>query len=157
MKDIQSKLDKYSTNYIPGEKRSPEYQRKLNQELALRRRKQIAKNMKYEAKYLLINEAQVEQVNYLISIFNDKFKLLHKRASEETIILAFFFYVLRLSDSQINIENYRISTKYNLTYQVFSLILTRMLNYFMENSPIRPYSTEAYDHEILYETRGRIP
>ena len=154
MKDIQAKLEKYNNTFVPGEKRTPEYERYLMRERVLKRRKQIAKSMKYEAKYLLITESHLEQVYYLIEIFNDNFKMLHKRASEETIILAFIFYCVRITNSQINLNNYRISKKYKLTDQVFGLILSRMLHFFMKQQPIAPIETTDYDHTELY--KGKV-
>lgn len=156
MKDIQSKLEKYSAPYVPGEKRSPEYEREQWQKRTLKRRINISKTLKYEAKYLLINNTHMEQVQYLITIFNDKFKELHKRALDETIILAFIFYTIRLDDSRINLNNYRISKKYHLTEQVFSLIVMRMFHIIMQERPITPQLTTEYDHELLYETRGKV-
>ena len=156
MQDIQQKLDKYNAPYVPGEKRSKEYEREQWEKQTLKRRLRIAKSLKYEAKYLLINDIHMEQVQYLISIFNDKFKELHKRASDETIILTFIFYTVRLSDSRINLNNYRISKKYHLTDQVFSLIIIRMFHIMMQNQPVTPRLTTKYDHEMLYETHGKI-
>lgn len=156
MQDIQQKLDKYNTPYVPGEKRSPEYERQIRQKQTLKRRISIAKSLKYEAKYLLINDNHLEQVNYLIALFNDKFKMLHKRASEETIILAFIFYTVRLDDSRINLNNYRISKKYHLNDQVFSLIISRMFHIVMQEKPIVPSLTTDYNHDVLYDTHGKI-
>ena len=48
----------------------------------------------------------MEEVNYMINIFNGKFKMLHKRISEETIILAFIFHTVRFKDSRFNLNNY---------------------------------------------------
>ena len=154
MKDIQAKLEKYNNTFVPGEKRTPEYEKDIMRKRILKRRKQIAKSMKYEAKYLLITDTHLEQVYYLIKIFNDDFKTLHKRASEETIILAFIFYCIRIDNSKINLNNYRISKKYKLTEQVFSLILSRMLHFFMKQQPIAPIETSDYDHNELY--KGKV-
>lgn len=150
MQEIQQKLEKYDTLFVPGEKRTPEYERYIMRKRVMKRRKQIAKSMKYEAKYLLITETHLSQVYHLIDIFNDDFKTLHKRASEETIILAFIFYCLRIDNSQINLKNYRISKKYNLTDTVFSLIISRMLHFFMKQQPVAPIPTTDYDHNELY-------
>ncbi|MBQ9024835.1 MAG: hypothetical protein IJ104_01000 [Methanobrevibacter sp.] len=149
MKDIQQKLDKYNNLFVPGEKRTSEYEKHIKQKQRIKMRKQIAKSMKYEAKYLLITDNHLKQVYYLIDIFGDKFKMLHKRASEETIILAFIFYCIRIDNSTINLNNYRISKKYKLTDQVFSLIISRMLHYFMKQHPIAPVETTEYDHDLL--------
>lgn len=156
MKDIQQKLDKYDKTYVQGERRSPEYERQIKEKQALKRRLNIARSLKYEAKYLVINNHHMEQVNYLIVLFNDRFKELHKRASEETIILAFLFYTIRLDDSRININNYRISKTYNLSDQVFSLIISRMLHFMLQEKPIPPRLTTEYNHEVLYDTHGKI-
>lgn len=156
MRDIQSKLEKYSKPYVPGEKRNPEYEKEIREKQTLKRRKQIARTMKYEAKYLVITNNHMRQVEHLIIVFNNKFQDLHRRVSEETIILAFIFYTIRLDDSRINLNNYRISKKYGLTDQVYSLILTRMLHYYMSKEPITPIETTEYDHELLYESHGKI-
>ena len=98
----------------------------------------------------------MEEVNYMINIFNDKFKMLHKRALEETIILAFIFYTVRLKDSRFNLNNYRISKNYHLNDQVFSLIISHMLHYFMQQKPITRMLSLDYNHEILYDTHGKV-
>ena len=156
MEDIQQKLDKYAAPYVHGEKRSPEYEREIKEKQALKRRLGIAKTLKYEAKYLVITKTHMEQVNYLIVLFNDRFKQLHKRTSEETIILAFIFYTVRLDDSRVNLNNYRISKKYNLTDQVFSLIISRMFHFLLQEKPIPPRLTTEYNHELLYNSHGKI-
>ena len=156
MKDIQSKIEKYKKPYVPGEKRNSAYERELREKQTLKRRKQIAKSMKYEAKYLIITNHHMQQVEHLITVFNDKFQELHRRVSEETIILAFLFYTVRLDDSRININNYRISKKYGLNDQVYSLIISRMLHYYMSKEPITPIETTEYNHELLYENHGKI-
>lgn len=156
MKDIQSKLEKYSAPYVPGERRNPEYEKEIREKQTLKRRKQIAKTIKYEAKYLVITDKHMRQVEHLIKVFNNKFQELHRRVSEETIILAFLFYTVRLDDSRINLNNYRISKKYQLNDQVYSLIISRMLHYYMSKEPITPIETTDYNHELLYENHGKI-
>ena len=154
MQDIQQKLDKYNNSFVYGEKRSSEYEQKIRQEQRLKRRKQIAINMKYEAKPLVITDTHVEQVQHLITIFNDKFKKLYANGSEDMIILAFFLYCLKIDDSRIKIANYRVFKKYNLTEAAFGLIVSRMLNFFMKQMPVAPIQTTKYDQDYLYRNHG---
>ena len=81
---------------------------------------------------------------------------MHRQASDETIILAFMYYCVRLNDSGVNLEDDKITKKYGLTNQVFSLIICRMLECILQKQPITPSITTNYDHEILYETHGKI-
>ena len=78
MTDISKLLLKYEKPYVNGEKRTPDYDKRIREETTLKKRKQTAKYLKYEAKHLTINESDLEQVTYLIEFFNDKFNQLYK-------------------------------------------------------------------------------
>ncbi len=156
MTHIEKLLDKYSSPYVQGEKRSRDYEQMIRQERQLKKRKQIAKYLKYQSRYLIINDSDLEQVNYLIETFNKEFNNLYNGVGEETIILAFIFFVLQDNGVRLNLEDYHICTDYNLNDKNYGLIVTRMLHYFMKQKPLTPVETTSYDHEILYENHGRI-
>ena len=88
-------------------------------------------------------------------MFNTQFNNLYNGVSEETIILAFIFFVLQQGNTRLNLDDYHICTKYNLNDKNYSLIVTRMLHYFMQQKPLTPVATTSYDHEILYENHGK--
>ena len=56
MTDIQKLLRKYEDNYVPGEKRSLEYDNKLKQESKLKHRMLIVDELSLEAKFLLLSD-----------------------------------------------------------------------------------------------------
>lgn len=145
-------LRKYDKNYAPGEVRSPEYDQQLKQESTLKHRMLIVDQLTLEAKYLVLTHYQKENVKYLVKIFNNNFKSLHRRASDETIILAFVFFLKKLETPKIRLQNYSITQKYNLTDAVFELILCRITDYFMKRSPITINPTLLDNHDDLIKT-----
>lgn len=152
MTDYARLLRKYEKNYVPGEQRSLTYNNKLRQESLLKHRMLIVDQLTLEAKYLLLTKAQKEDVKYLVKLFNNNFKTLHRRVSDETIILAFIFFIKKLDDPKIQLKNYRISKKYNLTDTIFELILCRITDYFMKRSPLKISECRRDDHEEMVKT-----
>lgn len=154
MTNYQQLLDKYSAPYVPGEKRSDEYERKSKKEQRLKKRLILLDLILNDAKTLLVNPMEKKQVQYLIKKHSHKFKELHGTASEETIILAFIFYVKMLSNISVKIDRYSVSKKYNLNHNNFETIICRLANQYMSKY-IPPEITTDYDHEILLENKGR--
>ena len=152
MTDYERLLKKYDNDYVPGEKRSIEYDNKIKRKEKLKNRMLIVDELSLEAKFLLLSDAQKETVKHLVSIFNQDFKSLHRRASDETIILSFIFYVKKLDTPKIQLKNYAISKKYNLSDAVFELILCRITDYFMTNSPLVLKPSRIDNHETLVKT-----
>ena len=91
MKHTEHLLQKYSKPYVPGEIRSPEYEKKIKRKQRQENKKQIAEDLFQEVPFHLTTDEK-EQVQHLIEIYPN-FRDLHGKASNETIILAFIFYV----------------------------------------------------------------
>lgn len=153
MTNYQLLLDKYSDSYVPGEKRSSEYEKRMRSESILKHRMLLVDELSLEAKYLLLTHSQKNTVKFLVKTFHPKgFKSLHRRASDETIILAFIFYVKKLEIPKIQLKNYKITKKYKLTDVVFELILCRITEHFMSTSPLKITMTNNDNHEDLVKT-----
>ena len=133
MTDYEKLLRKYEKPYTPGEQRSSEYRAKIRQESRLKNRMLLVDQLCLEAKYLFITQNQKERVKYLVKVFNNDFKYLHRRVSDETIILAFIIFIKKLETPKLQLKNYSITKKYNLTDTIFELILCRVSDYFMVN------------------------
>lgn len=155
MVDYQELIDKYNTPYVPGEKRGSEYERKVKQEQRLKSRLLKLDFILNDAKTLLITPIQKKQVQFLIKKHSNDFKELHRTVSEETIILAFIFYVKMMDDVSVKIDRYTVSKKYNLTHNTFETIICRLAKQYILNGSIPPQMTTEYDHEILLETKGK--
>ena len=151
MTNYDKLLKKYE-KYVPGEKRSQEYDHQVRLEARLKNRMLIVDELALEAKYLRLTNSQKQTVKYLVKVFNNDFKSLHRRASDETIILAFIFYMKKLDTPKIQLKNYRITKKYNLTDTIFELILCRVTNYFMLTSPLHITSCLKDNHEEMVKT-----
>lgn len=145
-------LRKYNEKYVKGEVRSSEYENQLKLEATLKHRMLLVDQLTLEAKYLMLTKSQQNIVKYLVKIFNNDFKNLHRRSSDETIILAFMFYLKKLETPRIRLENYSITRKYNLTDAVFELILCRITDYFMKHSPVVVNQTHLDNHDDLVKT-----
>ena len=152
MTDYQQLIDKYENSYVPGEIRSPEYEKRMRSESILKHRMLLVDEIGLEAKYLLLTHAQKNKVKVLVRTFHPSFKSLHRRASDETIILAFIFYIKKLEVPKIQLKNYKITRKYNLTDVVFELILCRISDYFMSNSPLQITMSNKDNHDDLVKT-----
>ena len=155
MMSYQELIDKYSDPYVPGEKRSNEYEKKIKREQRLKSRLIKLDLILNDAKTLLITPNQKAQVEFLIKKHSNEFKELHRTASEETIILAFIFYVKMMEDISVKIDRYSISKQYNLTHNTFETIICRLAKQYILKRSIPPTLTTDYDHEIMLETRGR--
>ena len=150
MGDREYLLHLYEKEYVKGERHTNQYKQRIKHESKRKHRHLIFDELLNEARILHLNNNQVKVVRYLIDDFNDEFKELHRRLSEEAIILSFMFYVKMIDDPKINITRYRVSTKYELTNQAFETIVCRMLLKFMKRCPIRPYHNYNNDeHEVL--------
>lgn len=149
-RDINFLIDLYENSaYVKGETRSTETNRKIRHDAKLKNRYLLFDELLAESKPLTLNKDQVKVVKYLIHDFNTRFKELHKQCKEETIILAFIFYVKKIEDSRTKVSNWKICKKYGLTDHVFEIILCRLLLEFMKRSPIRPREYGRDEHEIL--------
>lgn len=148
MVDIQTLLDKYDSPYVPGEKRGKCYNKQLQQESRKNRRLVLLDNLINEMKPLTINSHQKEHLRYLISTYSNSFKKLHGNVGEETIILAFIFYVLKLDNPRVTPHRYKIASKYRLTDSVFETILCRLTYLVLSNSPVTYRENSFYDSNL---------
>ena len=58
------------------------------------------------------------------------FNELSRTASNEIIICALCFYVLKTRNSKVNLEDYEVFEEYGLTYRIYSTISTHLTNYY---------------------------
>jgi hypothetical protein len=144
---IETKLKKYQKPYVKGEKRSPEYDKQQKRKEALKNKHQIADILIQEVPFN-INPYEKEHIHHLIDMYPN-FKDLHKRASNETIILSFIFYTKISNNTDIKINNYYITSKYNLTHNTFEIILCRLTLNYLREVYIIPTTPKETDHNIL--------
>lgn len=149
MNNIETKLKKYNSPYVNGEKRSTEYEKQIKQKQAIRKRHQIAENLFQEVPFHL-NIHEKQQVHHLIDMYQN-FKELHGRASNETIILAFIFYTKIPHNTDIKLYNYSIITKYKLTHTTFEIIICRLALNYLKELYIIPHEPKETNHDILYK------
>lgn len=147
--DLYENNPSYDNNYVKGERRSRERNRKMKQNRKLKNRYLLLDELLYESKPLTLTPNQYRLVKDLIYDFNNRFKELHKQASEETIILAFIFFVKKVEDSRTKVTNWKVCKEYGLTDHVFEIILCRLTLGFMERCPIVPREYGKSDHEVL--------
>ena len=139
----------YDNNYVPGEKRSKEHNLKRKREEKRKNRHLILDELLLETKTLIFTPDQKKIIRYFIDDFNNDFQYLHRRASEECIILAFMFFLKKLETPEIRLEQYRVFKKYGLTDHVFELIICRLTLKIMQRVPIRPHPYSKDNHEVL--------
>lgn len=154
-RDIEYLLQLYETEYVKGERRSKHYEKTVRDESKRKNRHLILDSLINEAKPLTLNHNQIKIIRYLIDDFSDDFKELHRQAKEETIILAFIFYMKKIEQASIRLADYNITSKYNLTNHIFELIICRMLLKFMKKCPIKPRTNYSRDHESLSRSGER--
>ena len=147
MRDIQYLLDTYDNAYVKGEQRSKHTKNRIRKESVRKNRHLILDELLLESKSLMLTPNDKKTVRYLIDVFSDDFKKLHRRASDEAIILAFIFYLKELPS--VRLSDYRICNKYGLTDAVFEIILCRIILYYMRKTPIEPVTYRKDEHDIL--------
>ena len=153
-RDIKFLLNLYDSEYVRGEVRSRESQKTIRDE-SKRKHRHLLLDELITGANMPFNPAQRKMARYLIDIFNDDFKTLHRRASEETIILAFIFYLKKIEQPPTRLADYAVTSKYDLTHHVFEIVICRMLLEFMKRTPIQPRQSTRDEHDTLYETRGQ--
>lgn len=151
---VQNLLHKYNRAYVPGEKRTKNTETEHKQKQTLKEKHLIADELIREADKLHLTRDDVEHVHYLVDKFTD-FNKLHRKASNEKIILSFIWYTYKLKNPKRRISEYSILKKYGLTEDIFELISVRMLKVSLAESPIVPKGTVKYDNNILYKTGVR--
>lgn len=149
MRDIQYLLDTYDNAYVKGEQRSKHTKNRIRKESRRKNRHLILDELLLESKSLMLTPNDKKTVRYLIDVFSDDFKKLHRRASDEAIILAFIFYLKKIELPSVRLSDYRICNKYGLTDAVFEIILCRIILYYMRKTPIEPVTYRKDEHDIL--------
>ena len=150
--DTSRLIRKYDNkNYVPGEKRPGRSEKEHKQKQMIREKHLLADNLIHEAEMLHLTMSEKEHVHYLVNKFDD-FNKLHRKASKECIILSFIFYVYKIKNPTRQLNEYRITKEYGLTDNVFQLIMCRIIQQLLAESPIIPMRTTKYDNEILYKT-----
>ena len=152
MTNYEKLLNKYEKSYVKGEVRSNEYDHQIKLQSKLKHRMLLVDQIALESKYLLLTHSQKDTVKFLVKTFNNNFKDLHRQASDETIILAFMFYLKKLETPKIQLKNYRITQKYRLTDTIFELILCRVTDYFMTTSPLCIQESLRDNHDEIIRT-----
>lgn len=149
-------IKKYDQPYVSGEKRLSESKKLLKRNQRNAEKHVICNELLSECIFFNFTKFQKNFIHYLIDHFSNDFKRLHGRAKKETIILAFIFYVKKIENSQIKIDNYSICKKYGLTNDIFILIICRVCDDFVRSSPIIYHSSHKYDNDILSKNGGKI-
>lgn len=151
MESTTQLIKKYET-YTPGERRINEKEHKQKQRL--KEKHQMADELMNETKFFIFNNNDKEHVHYLIDKFQD-FRELHRNCGNDTIILAFIFYIAKINTPRLSLNNYRVTSKYGLTDSVFELIICRVVQKLLSELPIVPRNTVKYDHDLLCRTGQR--
>ena len=154
MTHIQKLLDKYQASYIPGEKRSQEYNTRIQKQHKYKNRINTLNTINKELPYSIkLNKSEKEVTASIIETFNEDLKYLHRQATEEQIILSIIYTIKKRIKPELtlNKDKYPIFTRYRLTYPMLTTILSRLCNYYMLHNPQVIRQTTRYDHEILYK------
>ena len=160
MNNIEQLLQKYQAPYVPGEKRSKEYNNQLNRQYRHEDRLLLLDKINNQLPYTLkLNKDEKEVVTSILTVFQNDLQYLHRRAKNEAIILSIIFTVKKrikptLHLNKENKENRQfteIAEQYDLNETMLITILSRITNYYMLHNPQVIYETTRYDHTILYE------
>jgi len=155
MKNIDKLLKKYSKNYVPYEERSPEYDNMIKQKNKLQDNIQLLHELNQDLPTnLQLNKCDIRIAETLVKRFNGRLKILHKQAKKEAIYLSFIFYLNKMENPLIQIEDYTIFRKYGLNTQIYSLIITRVCDNYIRERPIPITTTTDYDHDLLIRNGG---
>ena len=152
---INQQLEEYNKTYVPGEKRSTEYDTKIQKEKRLEENLQLLDDLNRELpETLQLNRCDLQLAEHLVKVFNNNLKYLLRQGKTETILLAFLFYLRKMENPHIKIEDYTILRKYGLNNNNYSLIISRVCMYYMIHTPIQPTETKQYDHDLLLRNNG---
>ena len=155
MKNIQHKLKKYSKPYVPGEKRSPEYDNMIHRKTILKDNIQQLYQLNRELPDTLqLNQCNLRILQNLLTVLNGNLKHLNRRLSTTQIILIFIFYINKVEKPQIQIEDYRILKNNQINIYNYSLTISRLCMYLMQTQPLHPTPTTDYDHDLLIRNGG---
>lgn len=142
-------LKKYKKQYVYGERPTNTTQTQNRNIRKLLRRLDLLQQLTHEIPFN-INNQQKAQVEHLIRRFNNKFKKLHRNASEETIILAFIFYIRKMEEPKTQVGQYSIARKKGLNENIFITIICRIGQDYMQTAPLNNTTIYSYDNDITY-------
>lgn len=156
---IEDKLNLYRHGYVKGEVRSKKYEAKIKQQKRLNMKLDLADTMFNELNFTF-NQSQKRHVRELIRIFKN-FKELHRKASNEEVILSFIFYVKALEVKE-NITNTLEGQKTIRTLitdmdkqinfnETFEIIHWKITLHYVTNSIIMPTEPKDTNHNLLYK------
>ena len=156
MKNIQQKIKKYNKPYVPGEKRSPEYDNMIHRKTKLKDNITLLHQLNQKLpKQLILNKCDIIILENLLTGLNGQLKTLNRRLSTTQIILIFIFYINKIEKPSIRIEDYRILKDNQINIYNYSLTISRLCMYLMQNTPMRPIQTTDYNHDLLIRNGGR--
>ena len=155
MKNIQHKLKKYQSSYVPGEKRSTEYDNMIHRKKNLKENITLLHQLNQELpEQLKLNRCDIIILENLLTGLNGQLKTLNRRLSNKQIILIFIFYLNKIEKPKIQIEDYRILKNNQINIYNYSLTISRLCMYLMQTQPIHPIPTTDYDHDLLIRNGG---
>lgn len=125
-RSIQFLLDKYTTKQ-PGEA----WDNKMEKENGkpVWNMKQKIRLAQVFMSRLKMKGTNKDRVIYIIKDVDD-FKLLCKNCSNEIIISAICFYVMKTANTSVKLEDYRVFTENGLTEKIYSTIVTKLCDYY---------------------------
>lgn len=154
-RNINTLLKQYSKSYVPGEKRSTEYDKMIRREHNVIENLMLFDEIRRELPdKLTLNKSEMDMVEHLVKVFSNNFKWLHRQCKKETVILAFIFFVKKTENASLQIEDYSYLKKNGLTLNIYTLIISRACMYYMEKSGLILRETTDYDHELLIKHNG---
>ena len=145
---IETTLKKYE-KYVQGERRPPHTEKQHKQKQKLQEKHTLTDELLHETRILALTPNEQEHIHYLIDKFSN-FRELHGNCKKETIILALIWYIAKINTPKRRIKDYQFNRKYGLTDDIFELIMCRITQRLLAESPIVPRHTLKYDNNILY-------
>ena len=127
---------------------SNEYDLKLKSDNRRKHRHLLLDELILEVPFNL-HDNQITQIRYWIDTFNEDFKGFNRRASNETILLAFIMMQRKNTNPKLNVEKFSISKKYNLNNTVFESIQNRLIFKLMQTLPLTYSQARHVNHQIL--------
>lgn len=140
--ETEQLINKYSSQYVAGERHSNTTKKKNKDHMKLQERYQILEDIIPTLPFTITKQEKT-QVRTLIQKYNTQFKKLHHNASQETIITALIIIIKKSTNPNINNTNINPNT--------ILIINSRILHDYMKNTPIPLTTTDKYNHEILLE------
>ena len=135
--DYEKKIKKLEkefseTNIRRGESLSPSTRSKINKNYYDNQQKRLVDAILNNIKN---KDSIKEEVHNIVE--NISLKELCKNCKEETIIAAIIVYCLKTRDSRFKPDRSKIWNRYGLTWQKYSLIVTRLLQKTREETKVR--------------------